>query len=47
MTKVAHWELPAGTAIYRGRAAMQFPWFGGDTHFFVPNLSNAKRVLRK
>jgi hypothetical protein len=46
MTKVAHFEIPAGSTIYKGRAAMQFPWFGGKTQYFVPELGNIKRVIR-
>ncbi|MGV3632283.1 MAG: RHS repeat-associated core domain-containing protein [Bacteroidota bacterium] len=44
MSKIAHWEIPAGTTIYRGRAAMQFPWIGGKTQYFVPDISTLKRV---
>lgn len=46
MTKIAQWEIPAGATIYRGRAAMQFPWFGGKTQFFIPNsvLQSATRI---
>jgi hypothetical protein len=29
MTDVASWELPEGTTVFKGRAAMQFPWIGG------------------
>lgn len=47
MTKVANWNLPAGTTVYRGRAAMQFPWVGGRTQYFVPNLNNIQRVIIK
>jgi hypothetical protein len=46
MTKVAHWEIPAGSTIYQGRAAMQFPWLGGKTQYFVPELGNIKRVIK-
>lgn len=46
MTKVAHWEIPAGSTVYQGRAAMQFPWLGGKTQYFVPELGNIKRVIR-
>ena len=46
MTKVAHWEIPAGTTIYRGKAGMQFPWFGGKTQFFIPELEGIKRVIK-
>ena len=46
MSKVAHWNLPARTTIYKGRAAMQFPWIGGRTQYFVPNLNNINRVIR-
>lgn len=45
MTKVATWELPAGTTIFQGRAAMQFPWLGGKTQFFAPSLDGAKRLM--
>lgn len=45
MTKRAYWELPAGTTIYRGTAAAQFPWFGGRTQYFVPDLSGIRRVM--
>ena len=45
MTKVASWEIPAGSTVYKGRAAMQFPWVGGKTQYFVPNLSNITRVM--
>lgn len=46
MTKVAHWEIPAGSIIYKGKAATQFPWLGGKTQYFVPQLGNIKRVIR-
>nr|WP_262897979.1 RHS repeat-associated core domain-containing protein [Litoribacter ruber] len=46
MTKVAHWNLPKGTTVYKGKAAMQFPWIGGRTQYFVPNLNNINRVIR-
>gem|GEM_PF-3535171 len=46
MTKVANWNLPIGTTVYQGRAAMQFPWIGGRTQYFVPNLTNIQRVIR-
>ena len=46
MTKVANWNLPAGTTVYKGRAAMQFPWIGGRTQYFVPNLNNISRTIR-
>lgn len=46
MSKVANWEIPAGSTIYKGRAAMQFPWLGGKTQYFVPELGNLKRVIR-
>ncbi|MFA6152127.1 MAG: hypothetical protein WC716_12450 [Chitinophagaceae bacterium] len=46
MSKVAHWEIPAGTTLYKGKAAMQFPWVGGKTQYFVPELSNLKRVIK-
>lgn len=46
MTKVAHWEIPAGTTIYKGRAGIQFPWLGGKTQYFVPELGGAKRVIQ-
>ncbi len=45
MTEVASWEIPAGSTIYKGRAAMQFPWIGGKTQYFVPDLSNITRVM--
>ncbi|MFC4700726.1 hypothetical protein ACFO4O_11195, partial [Glaciecola siphonariae] len=44
MTKQAHWTVPAGSTIYKGKAATQFPWIGGKTQYFVPNVSNVKRV---
>ncbi len=44
MTKVASWEIPAGTTVYKGTAAMQFPWIGGKTQYFVPELGSIKRV---
>ncbi|MDP9080019.1 MAG: hypothetical protein M3O71_21545 [Bacteroidota bacterium] len=44
MTDVANWELPAGTTVYKGRAAMQFPWLGGKIQYFVPDLSNLTRI---
>lgn len=47
MTKVASWEIPAGTTIYKGKAAMQFPWIGGKTQYFVPELGNINRVINK
>lgn len=47
MTKIAHWEIPAGTTIYKGRAAMQFPWIGGKTQFFIPETGNLKRIIIK
>lgn len=46
MTKVAHWNLPAGTTVFKGRAGMQFPWFGGGTQYFVPNIHNIQRVIK-
>ncbi len=46
MTKVANWNLPAGTTIYQGRAAMQFPWIGGRTQYFIPNLNNITRTIK-
>jgi RHS repeat-associated protein len=46
MTKVANWEIPAGSTIYKGRAAMQFPWLGGKTQYFVPEVGNLKRVIK-
>lgn len=46
MTKVAHWEIPAGTTVYKGKAAMQFPWIGGQTQYFIPELGNINRVMR-
>lgn len=46
MTKVAHWEIPTGTTIYKGRAGIQFPWLGGKTQYFVPELGGAKRVIQ-
>jgi hypothetical protein len=46
MTKVAHWNIPAGTTIYKGRAGMQFPWIGGKTQYFVPNMQNIHRVIK-
>jgi RHS repeat-associated protein len=46
MTKVASWEIPAGTTIYKGRAATQFPWLGGKTQYFVPELGNINRITR-
>ena len=46
MTKVANWNLPAGTTIYKGRAAIQFPWIGGKTQYFVPNINSIQRVIR-
>jgi hypothetical protein len=45
MTKVANWEIPAGSTIYQGRAAMQFPWLGGKTQYFIPEIGNINRVL--
>jgi len=45
MTKVANWSLPEGTVVYKGRAAMQFPWIGGKTQYFVPNLDKIHRVI--
>jgi YD repeat-containing protein len=47
MTKVAQWEIPAGSIIYQGKAAMQFPWIGGKTQYFIPELENIKRVIPK
>jgi hypothetical protein len=44
MTKQAHWTVPAGSTIYKGKAATQFPWIGGKTQYFVANISNVKRV---
>jgi hypothetical protein len=35
MTKVAEWQFPAGSTLYTGKAAMQFPWIGGKTQYFV------------
>jgi len=46
MTKVAYWEVPAGTTIYKGKAAIQFPWIGGKPQYFIPDISNIKRVIR-
>ena len=46
MTKVAHWQVPAGTTVFKGRAAMQFPWLGGKTQYFLPELNTLKRVMR-
>jgi hypothetical protein len=46
MTKVAHWQIPAGSTIYQGRAAMQFPWLGGKTQYFIPELGKIKRVIK-
>ena len=45
MSKIAHWEIPAGTTIYQGRAAMQFPWLGGNVQYFMPELSNRKGLI--
>ena len=42
MTKLAHWQLQPGTVIYKGRAATQFPWLGGKTQYFLPDLSRMK-----
>ena len=46
MNKISYWEIPAGTTIYKGRSAMQFPWFGGGKQYFIPNIKNVKRVTR-
>jgi len=46
MTKVANWEVQAGSTIYVGKTAMQFPWLGGKTQYFVPDLSTIKRVIK-
>jgi hypothetical protein len=46
MTNVAYWEIPAGSTVYQGRAAMQFPWLGGKTQYFVPELGNITRINR-
>jgi hypothetical protein len=46
MTKVAHWEIPTGSTIYQGKAAMQFPWLGSKTQYFGPELGNIKRVIK-
>ncbi|UXX81388.1 RHS repeat-associated core domain-containing protein [Reichenbachiella carrageenanivorans] len=46
MSKVAHWNIPAGSTIYKGRAAMQFPWIGGRTQYFIPSLNNVQRVIK-
>jgi len=46
MTKVAHWEIPAGATIYKGRSAMQFPWLGGKTQYFVPETGTLKRLIK-
>jgi RHS repeat-associated protein len=46
MTKTANWELPVGTTVFKGKAATQFPWIGGGTQYFVPNLNNLKRVIK-
>jgi hypothetical protein len=35
MTYVAEWQFPAGSTLYKGKAAMQFPWIGGKTQYFV------------
>ena len=44
MTKVANWEIPSGTKIYKGKAGMQFPWIGGKVQYFIPDISNIKRL---
>lgn len=46
MTNVAHWNIPAGTTVYKGKAAMQFPWIGGKTQYYIDfeNLANATQV---
>jgi hypothetical protein len=46
MTKIADWEVPAGTTIYKGRSAMQFPWVGGGTQYFIPDISNLRRIIK-
>jgi hypothetical protein len=45
MAKVFSWEIPEGTTVYKGRAVTQFPWLGGKTQYFVPELGNIKRVM--
>ena len=40
MTKTIYWEAPAGTTVYRGKAAMQFPWIGGKTQYYIPNSNS-------
>lgn len=47
MTKKAYWEIPKGATIYEGKAAMQFPWLGGKTQYFVPEMLGLKRVIKK
>lgn len=46
MTKVSHWEIPAGSKIYQGKAATQFPWIGGKTQYYIPNsvLNISKQI---
>jgi RHS repeat-associated protein len=47
MTNVATWEIPANSVIYQGKAAMQFPWIGGKTQFYVPrNVLNESKQLK-
>jgi hypothetical protein len=46
MSKSAHWSIPAGSTVFKGRSAMQFPWIGGSTQYFVPNIHNIHRVIK-
>ena len=45
MTDVASFEASAGTTVFRGRAAMQFPWIGGKTQYFI-NFSELTKLTR-
>jgi RHS repeat-associated protein len=46
MTKVSHWNIPKGTTLYKGRAAMQFPWIGGRTQYFLPDISKIRQIKK-
>jgi hypothetical protein len=39
MEGMAWFRVPAGTAIYEGKAAAQFPWMGGGYQVFISNPS--------
>ena len=46
MTSVADWVIPAGTTVYKGRAGMQFPFIGGRTQYFIPDLHGITKFIK-